>query len=111
MNISALKNWLIKVLTSPYCPADLTFSTPDGISAHCEDGVIKIKYLQSGQAFSLVTTSLEYVEDKTEYSIAKHFTSEHAFKLDTLMQTISDLLAISGEHTLFTTIPDFIEEH
>lgn len=111
MNISELKEWITQLLLSIHTPAPLNLTIPNGITATCEEGVVKIKHITSGHVFSSITTSLEYIEDKVEYNFAKTFNSEHAAKLDILVQTLTDLLALPGERLLLNTEPSFIEQH
>ncbi|MBY0544482.1 MAG: hypothetical protein K2Q14_02915 [Gammaproteobacteria bacterium] len=55
-----LKDWLIDVIAGN-CPADLCPGIADGITAHYEDDVIKIKRIKSGHRFSLVTAPIEHM--------------------------------------------------
>ncbi|MBY0544144.1 MAG: hypothetical protein K2Q14_01175 [Gammaproteobacteria bacterium] len=113
MNTSALetmvlKDWLIDVMAGN-CPADLSPGITEGIAAHYEDDIIKIKRIKSGHRFSLVTVPIDYLEDTINYNSAIGLTPSHEAKLAKPLQKIIDLLSESGEHTLFNKASIFAE--
>lgn len=112
MNTKALetmviKDWLIDVMAGN-CPADLSPGITEGIAAHYEDDIIKIKRIKSGHRFSLVTIPIDYLEDAIGYDGATPLTATHETKLGKPLQKIVDLLSVAGEHTLLTQEPIFV---